>query len=62
MMKESVRKSFRSDDHNFNWQDAVNIEPGYEFIDSVKIENTDNPNWPKWTIIIDYKRNKNGKN
>jgi hypothetical protein len=62
MIKENVRKSFRSDDQNFNWQSAVNIEPGYEFIGSQKIENKENPNWPKWTIIIDYKRNKDGKN
>jgi hypothetical protein len=62
MIKENVRKSFRSEDQNFNWKSVINTEPGYEFIDSQKIENKENPNWPKWTIIIDYKRNKDGKN
>ena len=62
MIKENVRKSFRSDDQNFNWQSVVDIESGYEFIDCIKIKNEENSNWPKWTIIIDYKRNKNGKN
>ncbi len=62
MDKETVRVSFRENNHNFDWQTVVNTQSGYEFIGSQKIENKENSNWPKWTIIIDYKRNKNGKN
>ena len=59
---ELVRAGMRSDDENFDWQSVINTQSGYEFIGSQKIENKENSNWPKWTIIIDYKRNKNGKN
>jgi hypothetical protein len=62
MSSELVGVSFRSDDRNFDWQSVVNTQSGYEFIGSKKIENRENPNWPKWTIIINYKINKNGKN
>jgi len=62
MNKELVRVGMRSDDRNFDWESMVNTQPGYEFIFSQKIENKENSNWPKWAIIIDYKRNKNGKN
>jgi len=58
MTKENVRVGFRSDNPNFNWVSTLENEPGYEFMNSRKIENKENPNWPKWTIIIDYKRNK----
>ena len=62
MNSELVRVGFRSDDPNFDWQSVIGRDPGYEFMNSMKIENKKNSNWPKWTIIIDYKRNKNGKN
>jgi hypothetical protein len=62
MNKELVRVGFRSDDLNFDWQSAIGNSPGYEFVNTMKIENKENMNWPKWTIIVDYKRNKDGKN
>jgi hypothetical protein len=62
MNSELVRVSFRSNEQDFDWQSVISTQSGYGFISSQKIENTENPNWPKWTIIIDYKRNKNGKN
>lgn len=62
MNKELVRVGMRSDDRNFDWESIICTQSGYEFISSEKIENKVNSNWPRWTIIIDYKRNKNGKN
>jgi hypothetical protein len=59
MNSELVRVSFRSNEQDFDWQSTINTQPGYEFIGSQKIENKENTNWPKWAIIIDYKRNKN---
>ncbi len=58
MIKENVRIGFISNDSNFDWQSVIEKEPGYEFVSSRNIENNENPNWPKWSIIIDYKRNK----
>ena len=62
MNSELVKVSFRSDDRNFDWQSAVNTQSGYAFINSQEIENKKNPNWPKWTIIIDYKKFTNEAN
>jgi hypothetical protein len=58
MSRENIGIGFRSDDPNFDWQSVIEKQPGYEFVRSRIIENNENPNWPKWTIIIDYKRNK----
>jgi hypothetical protein len=54
---ERVRVTFRSDDPDYDWMSEVSNQPGYEFLTCSKIANNENPKWPKWTFIIDYKRN-----
>jgi len=54
--RENVRVLFRADDFDYDWESAISGEPGYELVDCRKIENTSNVNWPKWSIIVDYKR------
>ena len=58
VIKERVRVVFRSDDSNYDWSTEVSKQPGYELLTCSKIHNKENPKWPKWTFIIDYKRNK----
>jgi hypothetical protein len=57
-MKTQVTVLFRSDDKNYNWSSVLSKEVGYEFVKLQKIENTDNPRWPKWSFIITYKKSK----
>lgn len=61
MSKENVRVLFSVDDLNYDWESVINKENGYEFVSSKTLENQTNQNWPKWSIIINYKRNRNGK-
>jgi hypothetical protein len=53
---ENVRVLFRTNDPTYDWESIVNKQKGYEFIGSQRIENLTNANWPKWSIIVDYKR------
>jgi len=55
-MKIVVTVLFRSNDENYDWSSSLSKEPGYEFVKLEKIENTDNPRWPKWSFIITYKK------
>jgi hypothetical protein len=57
MSKENVRVLFSVDDPNYDWESAISKQNGYEFISHEKLENQSNKNWPKWSIIINYKRN-----
>ena len=57
MSKENVRVLFSVDDLNYDWESVINKENGYEFVSSKTLENQTNQNWPKWSIIINYKRN-----
>ena len=56
-IKEQVRISFSSDDKDYDFESVLNTQSGYEFVSCEKIENLTNPNWPKWSIIVNYKRN-----
>jgi len=53
---ENVRVLFRTNDPTYDWESIINKQNGYEFISSQRIENLTNTNWPKWSIIVDYKR------
>lgn len=55
-MKQRVTVMFRSDDPNYDWESTVSKDPGYEFISSQVIENTENPRWPRWSFVIKYHR------
>ena len=55
-MKTCVTVLFRSNDENYDWSSVLSKEPGYEFLKLQKIENADNPRWPKWSFIITYKK------
>jgi hypothetical protein len=55
-MKIVVLVLFRSNDENYDWSSSLSKEPGYEFVKLEKIENIDNPRWPKWSFIITYKK------
>lgn len=57
-IKENIRVVFRSDDSNYDWMSEISKQPGFEFMTCSKISNSENVNWPKWTFIVDYKRNK----
>ncbi len=57
MQKELTTILFRVEDMMYDWESIVNSDPGYEFVSCKKIENLSD-NWPKWSIIVDYKRNK----
>jgi hypothetical protein len=59
MDKERVRALFRTEDPNFDFESGIKSERGYELIGCKKVENLTNPNWPNWSIIVDYKRCKN---
>lgn len=54
---KTIRVLFRSDDPDYDWESALSKEPGYELVKCQKVENTINENWPKWSFIVDYKRN-----
>jgi hypothetical protein len=58
MKQENVRILLRVDDSNYDWQSSISGEPGYELMNCEKIENVSNSKWPKWSIIVDYKRYK----
>lgn len=57
-IKEHVRVSFSVEDSNYDFVSALNNESGYEFISCERIENVTNSSWPKWSIIVNYKRYK----
>ena len=57
-IKETVRVLFSVEDSNYDFASVLNNEGGYEFISCESIENVTNSNWPKWSIIINYKRYK----
>ena len=57
-IKENVRVLFSVEDSNYDFASVLNNEGGYEFISCESIENVTNSNWPKWSIIINYKRYK----
>jgi hypothetical protein len=58
MKQENVRILLRVDDSNYDWQSSISGEPGYELVNCEKIKNVSNSKWPKWSIIVDYKRYK----
>jgi hypothetical protein len=58
VVKENIRVTFRANDPNYDWESGISGEPGYELINCQKIKNVTNSNWPEWSIVVDYKRNK----
>ena len=57
-IKEQVRILFSVEDLKFDFESILKKEMGYEFVSYETHENTTNSNWPKWSIIVNYKRYK----
>lgn len=55
-IKEQVRVLFSVEDLKFDFESILNAEIGYEFISCETYENTTNSNWPRWSIIVNYRR------
>lgn len=63
MTKESIRSEivticFRSDDKYFDFNSILKNENVYVFLNKKIIKNNTNNNYPKFTYIINYLRNK----
>jgi hypothetical protein len=56
--KELVRVSFSCNNECFDFENVLKKNKGYSFLNHKIIENNINSNYPKFTHIVDYLRDK----